>query len=133
MRLAAGGAGLAILALTASAPMAAAPAADAPAPACFRVDQWEGTTAASPRDLYIRVGAHDIWHLGMAEECSGALSQGRVRVDAFIVSGGFICKPSDLELSVAPSGFSTAFPCTVGEMHKLTPDEAAGLPKKWIP
>ena len=133
MRRAAGLAGLAILALTASAPLAAAPGGPVNPFECFRVDQWEGTTAASPRDLYIRVGHHDIWHLGMAEACSGAMSPGRVRVDAFIVSDGWICKPSDLELSVAPAGFSTAFPCTVGELHKLTANEAAALPKKWLP
>lgn len=130
--LALAGAGLIALAVTASAPPRAS-AEDKTPQECFRANEWQGTTAAGPRDLYLRVGVREVWHLGLAEDCPGAMSPGRVRIDDLVTGNGLICTPYDLQIAVAPSGFSHSTPCAISELHHLTHLEAEALPRRFIP
>jgi hypothetical protein len=126
------GLGLIGLAVTASVPPAAS-AADKKPQECFRANEWQSTTAGGPRDLYLRVGMREVWHLVLAEDCPGAMSPGPVRIDDLVTGNGLICTPYDLQIAVAPSGFSHSVPCAISEIHHLTHLEAGALPRKSIP
>jgi len=127
-------AGLAAAALAAaSAPFSPTPAG-AQARQCFRSNDWQGTSAGGPRDLYVRVNISDVWHLAMAQDCPGARFPGPVSIGD-IVSGGTnqICSGVDLQIMVKPRGSGVAAACIVTSIQKLTPDEVKALPKKAVP
>ncbi len=127
-------AGLAAAALAAaSVPLSASPAG-AQARQCFRANDWHGSSAAGPRDLYVRVNINDIWHLAMAHDCAGAQFPGPVSISD-VVSGisNEICTGLDLQITVRPRGGSHSTACIVQSINKLTPDEVKALPKKALP
>lgn len=130
-RLAAG-AVLALLA-AASAPFATT-TAGAQTRQCFRAMDWHNSSAAGPRDLYIRVGMHDVWHLAMAQDCPGARHAGPVSIGD-LVSGGSneICSGVDLQITVKPLGGSNSTACIVKSIDKLSPEAVKALPSKAIP
>ncbi len=126
-------AGLAVAALaTASAPLAST--AGAQARQCFRANDWRGSSAAGPRDLYVRVNINDIWHLALAQDCPGAQFPGPVSISD-VVSGisNEICSGLDLQITVRPRGGSHSTACIVKSINKLTPDEVKALPRKVVP
>lgn len=131
-RAALAGLGLTGLIVAASAPPRAS-AADKTPQECFRANEWQGTSAGGPRDLYLRVGVREVWHLGLAEDCPGARYPGPVRVEDLVTGNGLICTPYDLQIAVAPAGFDHAIPCAIAEMHRLTHLEADALPRRFIP
>jgi len=121
------------LAMAASAPITTA-SAQAQTRQCFRAQDWMGTSAGGPRDLYVRIGMKDVWHLGMAQDCPGARYPGAVRISD-TVSGGSneICSGVDLQIKVAPQGSSNSTYCIVREIDKLSPDQIKALPRKAVP
>lgn len=119
-------------AVAASAPLGKAAAQDKPRQ-CFRAQDWMGTTSGGPRDLYVRVGMKDVYHLGMAEDCPGAMYPGPVRIDDTVTGSNEICAAVDLQIRVAPKGFSHATACIVSSMEKLTPEQIKALPRKVVP
>ena len=127
-------AGLAIAALAAASAPLAASTAEAQARQCFRANDWRGSAAGGPRDLYIRVNIHDVWHLALAQDCPGARYPGPVSIGN-VVSGGSneICSGLDLQITVQPRGGSNATACIVKSIERLTPDAVKALPKKAIP
>ena len=132
-RLAAIGA-LAVLgaAMAASAPLGQASAQDKPRQ-CFRAQDWQGTTAAGPRDLYVRIGMKDVWHIGLAQDCPGARFPGPVRVSDVVSGSNEICAAADMQIRIAPQGFPNATACIVSEIDKLTPEQIKALPRKVTP
>jgi hypothetical protein len=123
------------LALAAAAASSVPPAsAGAEGRACFRANDWHGSSAAGPRELYIRVNINEIWRLDMAQDCPGARSPGPVAIGD-LVSGpsNQICSGVDLQITVKPRGGSHASACIVKSIQKLTPDEVKALPRKAIP
>ena len=127
-------AGLAAAGLVAASVPIGASTAGAQTRQCFRANDWHGASAASPRDLYIRVNINDIWHLALAQDCPGAQSPGPVSLTN-VVSGpsNEICSGVDLQITVRPRGGSHSTACIVKSINKLTPDEVKALPKKAIP
>jgi hypothetical protein len=123
---------IALGALAASAPLAIS-AAGAQTKSCFRAMEWRGSASGGPHDLYIRVGMHDIWHLGMAHECPGAQFPGPVSLTDVVTNSNEICTGVDLQITVRPRGSENYTHCIVTSMEKLTPDQAKALPKKAIP
>jgi hypothetical protein len=117
----------------ASVPMSAS-TASAQARQCFRANDWHGSAAGGPRDLYIRVNIHDVWHLALAQDCPGARYPGPVSIGD-VVSGGSneICSGVDLQITVMPRGASNPTACIVKSIDKLTPDAVKALPRKAIP
>jgi len=127
-------AGLALAAAAAaSVPLAAAPAGAQPR-ACFRANDWRGSSAGGPRDLYVRVNISEIWHLALAQDCPGARYPGPVSIGD-LVSGpsNEICSGVDLQITVRPRGGGNSTACIVSSINKLTPDEVKALPKKVVP
>jgi hypothetical protein len=118
-------AGLAIAGVAAAAP----PANDA----CFYTRDMGNHKIADDHTLYIHVRQHDIYRLTMRGGClAGALSS-----DPIILrsppGSTHICKPIDLDISIGRAGGGMATPCIVDSIVKLTPGEAAALPKKARP
>jgi hypothetical protein len=101
---------------------------------CFRANDWHGSSAGGPRDLYVRVNINDVWHLALAQDCPGARYPGPVSISD-VVSGGtnLICSGVDLQITVRPRGGANATACIVKSINKLTPVEVKALPKKAIP
>jgi hypothetical protein len=127
-------AGLAFaLAAAASVPVTATTASAQPR-ACFRANDWHGSSAASPRELYIRVNINEIWRLDMAQDCPGALSPGPVSIGDLVTGpSNEICSGVDLMITVSPRGGSHSTACIVKSIQKLTADEIKAIPKKAIP
>ena len=119
-------------AMVASAPLTQA-SAQGKARQCFRAQDWQGTTSGGPRDLFIRVGMKDVWHVGLTQDCPGAAYPGPVRVIANITGSNEICAAADMQISVSPQGFSNSTSCIVGSLDKLTPAQIAALPRKAVP
>jgi Family of unknown function (DUF6491) len=119
-------------AMAASAPLGRAAAQDKPRQ-CFRAQDWQGSSAAGPRDLYVRVGIRDVWHIGLAQDCPGARFPGPVRITDVVSGSNEICAAADLQIRVAPQGFSNAVACIVSEIDKLTPEQIKALPRKAVP
>ncbi len=119
-------------AMAASAPLNKA-AAQPSLRQCFRAMDWHGSMSTGPRDLYIRVGIKDIWHIGMAEDCPGARFPGPVRIDSVVSGSNEICAAADMQIAVGPQGFSNSTACIVGSIQKLTPEEIKALPRKALP
>jgi len=120
-------------AAAASAPFAAGTAGAQPR-ACFRANDWHGSSAGGPRDLYVRVNINDIWHLSLAQDCPGARYPGPVSIGDMVTGGtNQICSGVDLQITVKPRGGGNATACIVKSIEKLTPDEVKALPKKALP
>jgi hypothetical protein len=130
-RLAAAAA-LVLAAAAASAPLAVS-SASAQGRQCFRAQDWHGSSAGGPRDIYIRVGMHDIWRLAMAQDCPGAQFPGPVSIGDLVTGSNEICSAIDLQITVAPLGGSNHSACIVKSINKLSPEEAKALPKKAVP
>lgn len=115
----------AALALPAGAAMAQAQAPRQ----CFVLRNMDGTRAADSRTLYAKV-SRDVWRFDMSGACLNTVSS-----DGLIVKpvGGraTVCGPLDLDISGRNGGITT--PCIVKSLTKLTPEEAAALPKKARP
>ena len=119
---------------SASVPFAAASTAGAQTRQCFRAMDWHGAAAGGPHDLYVRIGMHDVWHLGMAQSCPGAEFPGPVSMsDVVSPDSNEICSGVDLQVTVKPRGGSNPTACIVTSMTKLTPDEVKALPRKATP
>ncbi|MDB5458556.1 MAG: hypothetical protein JWO72_297 [Caulobacteraceae bacterium] len=125
--------GLLGLAVVASAPLNKASAAQSVVRQCFRAQDWMGTSAGGPRDLYVRIGMKDVWHLGLAQDCAGAEYPGPVRVDDTVSGSNEICAAADMQIRVGPKGFSHTTPCIVASLERLTPEEIKALPRKVVP
>jgi len=120
---------LALVALAGLALPAAAAAAEAKS--CFRMSRLQGTHADGTRTIYAREGVDTFWRLDLAHPCYSLpfATEGLVMTPA----GGrdLICGPLDLDLKVANHGAFEA--CSIKSITKLTPEEAAAIPKKARP
>ena len=98
---------------------------------CFFARNWQGSTAPDGKTLYLRVDSHDVYRVDL---------QG----DSFLLRGpnwhlinrehgpSTICSPIDLDLQVSDgSGFVE--PLIAKSIVKLTPQQIAAIPKKFVP
>ena len=97
---------------------------------CFRMSEVQGHTIVDNNTLYLSVGRHDVYRVSMKGSClAGAMRSDPIITESF--GGGPICKPIDLSLKIATPGGASA--CIVDKIEKLTPDQAAAIPKKLRP
>lgn len=123
----------AALALIAVPAMAATASGTRAANQCFFVNQFQGWRAANDRTVYIRVGVRDIYRLDMAASCP-QLTAPDARLITKTRGPDTVCSAIDWDLSVSESGpGAIPTPCIVSSMRKLSPAEAATLPKKLRP
>jgi len=126
---------LALLLATAAATARAQPAprpGDRPAQ-CFYLSRLDGWKAPDARTLLLRVNTRDYWRLELAGECPMLTSPG-VHLVTKTRGSDTICRPIDLDLSVAEDGpGGVRVPCLVRSMRMLTAQEVAAIPPKLKP
>lgn len=112
---------------------AASAAPDQKSPnACFASNTWQGWSAPGDGDvLYLRVGMHGIYRVELTPG-SHVHKDG----DNFLVNrirgSDWICSALDLDLTLSDhQGFRESL--IARSMRKLTPEEAAGIPRKDLP
>lgn len=116
--------GLASLAALAALPAPAKPASD---DSCFLTRDLRGHTVGTDgHTLYLGVNGTDIYQVTTSDSCLAHLTGS----DPIVMRDrglGKICHPLDLELSARGAR------CIISKLTKLTPAEAAALPKRLQP
>lgn len=114
-----------------AAPAYAAPAA-ATVPACFRTQDIRNHTVADGHTAYIDVGGRAVYRI----ETSGDCFAGATSTDPIVMreppGSTQICKPIDMDLSVAIGG-GLPIHCIVSSVTPMTPQEVAALPPRLRP
>lgn len=125
---------LAAAAFALSAGLAAsATAQPASGHACFQSRDMRNHTVGDDHTLYVKVGMHDVWRIGMTNAClAGAISSDPI-ITRSPPGATTICKPIDMDVSIVKGGGGIKTPCIVGSVMKLTPQEAAALPRRVRP
>lgn len=128
--------GLIALSLAALGGAAAQAEPTAPAPSdhlknCFYMSQWHGWSAPSEDVLLLRVNMHDVYKVELASGTS-LLQAPDVHLVSVERGSDSVCYPIDLELSVSDGmGFKERL--IAKSISKLTADEVAAIPKKYVP
>lgn len=116
----------------ASLSLFAVPAAAAPNPPCFFINQWESWKAAGPNVIYLRVNLRDVYRADLSAGSQELTSPGEYHLISRVEGSNSICSALDLQLAVS-DGHGYYQPLIVSELHKLTPEQVAALPKKDLP
>jgi hypothetical protein len=105
------------------------PEAAKPARACFFNRDVRGFAAPDDKTLYLRVRSKDIYRLDLKGRCPDLDWETQIGLDSRGSSS--ICAPIDVQVRVrGPIGVTR---CPVSEITRLTPEEAAALPRKSRP
>ena len=98
---------------------------------CFFVTQWRGWKSPAPDTLYLGVNNHDVYKVTLSAP-SNQLSWPDMHLVSINRGSSSICSAIDLDLKIADTnGFAT--PLIARSLVKLTPDEVAAIPRKYIP
>lgn len=125
-----------ILAALATALAAATAANAAPAQTpdnpCFASRNWQGWSAPGGGNvLYLKVGLHDIYRVELTPGTHVRKEPDRILINRQRGSD-WICSPLDLDLTLSDHhGFRE--PLIATSLRKLTPAEAAAIPRKDLP
>ena len=98
---------------------------------CFFARDIEGFNAPDEHTLYIRVSVRDIYRLDLTEGCPDLTFREGIGLKSVPPGDNFICSPIQAEVVYREHGVPSW--CQVTAIHKLTPAEAAALPKKDVP
>ncbi len=126
-----------IRALCLSAIAAAALSAAFPAAAqinrenCFRMSMLSSTRPDGDRRIYARVGVSTFYRIDLAHRCASLPYEGNFLVLEPAGGSDLICSPIDLDLKVNDHGAKEA--CFIKSITRLTPEEAAAIPRKAKP
>ena len=117
------------LAVGASAqPPASSPPPPKPRPSCFWANRIENFAAVDDRNLYLRVGIHDVYRAKLFSTCFDIAWVHRLALVSH--SSSLICEGPNLDVDVIVRGQAVGRQrCPVTDIRKLTPDEVAALPK----
>jgi hypothetical protein len=118
---------IAAAALAACLAAPAARAADAPRQCFFTRDIQNYRASDDERALYLRVGVNQIYRIDFANQCVGLSFESNHIALQTTPGSVTVCSPIDLDVRVSSHGAGA--PCIVKGLHKLTPEEAAALPK----
>ncbi len=124
--------------IVAAAAVAAAMAAAAPASAetkpnssCFQLNQLQSTRPDGDMKIYARVGVNTFYRIDLAHRCTSLPYAWNHLVITPTGGTNLICGPLDFDLKVNDNGMLE--PCFVKSITRLTPEEAAAIPKKAKP
>jgi hypothetical protein len=121
----------AALAGLAGAAVAATPA-NTPSPdrSCFFSRDWQNWRAPDDNTIYLRVGVKEFYKIILSS--GSPLLHG---IDPKLVNrlrgGDSVCSPMDLDLVIHDGPQSE--PIIAKSITKMTPDEVAAIPKKYLP
>ena len=119
----------ALLALAAGAAVAAPD--KSPRTPCFYSTQWNGWKSPSPKVIYLGVNMHDVYQLDLAVEAT-RLQWSDARLISEMHGSSSICSALDMQLYVSDTG-GMREPLFPSKLTKLTPEEVAAIPKKFLP
>ena len=122
---------MAALAAACVAAIAASPAAAQGRDNCFRLSQVSNTHADGDRRIYVKVVAGDYFRLDLAHRCASLPYQGNHLVLTPTPGTDLICHPLDLDLKVSENAAHES--CFIKSITRLTPAEAAAIPRKVKP
>lgn len=95
---------------------------------CFWVrDIYNYSVNGDEDTVYLRVRNHEIWKLSLASRCVGLSFKQALPIRTF-AGVGSVCHAQDIDLKVRENGMEV--PCFVSDLRKLTPEEAAAIPKR---
>jgi hypothetical protein len=115
-----------LAAITAAGLAAAQPAAKSQNQ-CFLVRNISSFSAPNDRTVYVRVSVRDFYRLDLMNDCVGITFGNNLALQSS-PGRSWICSP--LEATVINNRTGMHQRCPVRAIHKLTPEEAAALPKK---
>ena len=98
---------------------------------CFRLSQVSSTHADGDRKIYVRVGVNSFYRIDLAHRCASLPYQGNHLVLTPTPGSDMICHPLDLDLKVSENGAHES--CFIQSITRLTPEEAASIPRKVKP
>ena len=98
---------------------------------CFRLSMLSSTRPDGDRRIYARVGVNTFYRIDLASRCSALPFEGNHLVLTPTPGSDMICRPIDLDLKVSENGVSEA--CFIKSITRLTPEEAAAIPRKVKP
>jgi hypothetical protein len=94
---------------------------------CILVRNINSFNAPNDRTVYVRVGVKDFYRLDLMGDCVGITFGNSLALESS-PGRSWICSP--LEATVINHKIGMNQRCPVSAIHKLTPDEAAALPKR---
>jgi hypothetical protein len=110
---------------------AAAQADDQPKQSCFSMRDWQNWKADPVQKdvLYFRVRMHDVYRVQLTDP-EPMLNYPSVHLVSKTRGPDMVCNPIDLDLKVSENGGGiVSVPIIVKALTRLTPEEAAALPK----
>jgi hypothetical protein len=111
----------------------AAPAANAEPAQCFYSHDWDGWKATpDSKTIFIKVGVNQIYRIDLARECL-TLQAPRAQLLTDTPGNSAICTALDLNLRVADGLGGSKVSCIPSDLHRLSKEEAAALPKNLRP
>jgi hypothetical protein len=122
-------AAVALAALTAAPALATGPTDNPAGGKCFYMRDLRGHTVQAPRTLYLDVNGRFVYRVDMANDCLAMATRSDPLVIRSFGGSRTVCKPVDLDIS-APRA---AGHCFVQNLVRLSPEEAAALPKRLQP
>jgi hypothetical protein len=119
---------LVLISLAALSCASAASAQPAPKPAeqCFRTRDLRNHSVGGDHTLYFDVGGRSVYRIETSDNCLAAATSS----DPIVLQdrgSGQICNPLDLDISVRGAR------CIISSITRLTPQEAAALPRRVRP
>jgi hypothetical protein len=100
---------------------------------CFRSEDYQGFRPVDEHAFNIRVNIHDYYRIEVEGSCP-ALTYPDATLITVVRGSDMICSPLDWDLKVGQGGLGHfAEPCIVKSQTKLTPEQAAAIPKSQKP
>jgi hypothetical protein len=99
---------------------------------CFLATDWEGWKSPNPNTIYVRVGVSRIYELDLSSG-SNQLQEPAMHLVSQIRGSQWICDPLDLQLQIADDHGAFQEPLIVKSITRLTPEQIAAIPKKYLP
>lgn len=109
--------------LCAAWPAAAQPRSDS----CFRLSMLQSTRPDGDRRIYFRVGVNDFYRIDLQYACTPLRDPVSHLIIEPTTGMDVLCGPLDFTLKAASEGTREA--CFVKSITRLTPAEAAAIPK----
>jgi len=101
-----------------------------PASSCFFTRDWNGWRSPDGKTIYLRVSVGEIYQIDLSGS-SSLLTEPDSHLINEVRGSDSVCSPIDLDLKVANDGFVE--PLFVKSIAKLTPEQVAAIPKKFLP
>jgi hypothetical protein len=99
---------------------------------CFLSRDWEGWKSPNPNVIYVRVGVSRIYEFDLSAG-SNQLQAPAMHLVSKIRGSDWICDPLDLQLQLVDDHNAFEEPLFVKSITRLTPEQIAAIPRKYLP